>query len=743
MPDDPVSETFTSHARFVRALSASLATGEVPADDIEQEVWLATLRAREKSLRSERGWLRTVTRNAAAKLARDLGPRRARETAAARRESISSTDEILERRETRRFVLEEVESLEEPYREAILLRFYENMPPREIARHRGIPVATAKSHLYRGMQTLRERLEARVGSTRRLSILLLAAAGIRPLPVTPAAAAAAAPAASGSLPAVAALVPVLVVVLALVLIWNRSKSPALEEASLTGPTIGSTLEVTGSRSSVTDSSRPVLSRRDDGVAPLRAQPSSLPPLIPDDCFGIEVRDALRGDRLPVAAMTLHDRSTTPIELRGAGFRSDRDDHYLGILPIEDAERFGGIEIHLPSDLGGLVFRRHVDRPDKVDDRLLTFLLPVLACVEVEVASLEERDDIEVFVSPFPDFESIPERLLEQELTVDQRRHLRALESTLSSTYLGQLEWIVQSAWTMQPDSIVERSEIADLREALQARTSGKLARREESVSRSDNPGAKFYVPYDGDVLVETVLGLGDDHVADIQVLEVQRGRTSRVSVEPRRSSYVEGTVLDTHGVPVAGAHVGVLVDRYFDGSERVPIRQTLRGGACFLAQDEAAGVRVYLTEIGATDENGGYRIPIAFNGTAQVYVVAEDFHTEFSEVRTTTIADATLEGLDVRLRKIDPAERVRMLVVDATGEARPGEWFYPRLAHNPLCRYPRIEADEEGYVDVTHLVPGALFNVAVEDEWSFVGTAPNRFRCEPDGLVQIDWAAAR
>jgi hypothetical protein len=60
-----------------------------------------------------------------------------------------------------------VRSLDEPYREAILLRYFEGMAPRDIAKSRGVPIDTVRSHLRRGLAKLRERLDASHGGDRR------------------------------------------------------------------------------------------------------------------------------------------------------------------------------------------------------------------------------------------------------------------------------------------------------------------------------------------------------------------------------------------------------------------------------------------------------------------------------------------------------------------------------------------------------------------------------------------------
>ena len=54
--------------------------------------------------------------------------------------------------------LEAIQNLEEPYREAVYLRYVEELPPREIARATGEPVNVISIRITRGMKQLRAAL---------------------------------------------------------------------------------------------------------------------------------------------------------------------------------------------------------------------------------------------------------------------------------------------------------------------------------------------------------------------------------------------------------------------------------------------------------------------------------------------------------------------------------------------------------------------------------------------------------
>src|SRR5262245_2004586 len=65
-----------------------------------------------------------------------------------------------------RRVVSSVLALEEPYRDVVLLRFFEDLPPREVARRLGVPTETVRTRTRRALDRLRERLDAEHGGDR-------------------------------------------------------------------------------------------------------------------------------------------------------------------------------------------------------------------------------------------------------------------------------------------------------------------------------------------------------------------------------------------------------------------------------------------------------------------------------------------------------------------------------------------------------------------------------------------------
>lgn len=156
----PDLELLLAHAPYVRALARELVFDADLARDVEQEAWLAALENAPRDRGALRGWLAALVRNFAVKAWRSSARRRERESACARAESsVPTPEDILERENLRRHLVENLLALDEPYRSALVLRFFEELPPREVARRLGVPVETARTRIRRGLECLRERLD--------------------------------------------------------------------------------------------------------------------------------------------------------------------------------------------------------------------------------------------------------------------------------------------------------------------------------------------------------------------------------------------------------------------------------------------------------------------------------------------------------------------------------------------------------------------------------------------------------
>src|SRR5262245_47406018 len=153
-----------------------LARELVPAaerDDLVQDVLLTALRRGDLPQRP-RTWLATVLRNRAARRRARQHSRQQREHAVARPEADAppAADAAIAFA-SHRAVVNAVEALDEPYRTAVLLRFWEGLPPREVARCTDVPVETARTRIKRGVERLRQVLDERAGNRRAWLVPLL------------------------------------------------------------------------------------------------------------------------------------------------------------------------------------------------------------------------------------------------------------------------------------------------------------------------------------------------------------------------------------------------------------------------------------------------------------------------------------------------------------------------------------------------------------------------------------------
>jgi RNA polymerase sigma factor (sigma-70 family) len=166
-------EAVLEHVAWMRQLAYELVRDAGAADDLVQETWLAFLRARPDTDRPLRPWLSRVVRNAAALRLRRGASRVARESDAASSELLPSAHHLVERAEEQHRLSESVLALDEPYRAVILLRYYEGLTPQQIAKARGVPGATVRSQLHRGLAKLRERLDREHGGDRKAWVMML------------------------------------------------------------------------------------------------------------------------------------------------------------------------------------------------------------------------------------------------------------------------------------------------------------------------------------------------------------------------------------------------------------------------------------------------------------------------------------------------------------------------------------------------------------------------------------------
>jgi len=166
---------------WIRRLAGELVADRELAEDLVQETCVAALEHAPREHSKLRQWLAEVLRNALRQHARAQGRRSAREAASARPEALEATDRLVERVALQRELVGAVLALDEPYRTAVLLRFFEELPPRAIAARLDVPIATVQSRLTRALAKLRAELDRTHGPQGAWALLLAPPASLETL----------------------------------------------------------------------------------------------------------------------------------------------------------------------------------------------------------------------------------------------------------------------------------------------------------------------------------------------------------------------------------------------------------------------------------------------------------------------------------------------------------------------------------------------------------------------------------
>lgn len=160
------------HAQWIRALATSLARED--EDDAVQEVWLAALRSPPDADRPARPWLAKVLQNTARKRFRDASTRARNEAATPSRDETTTPEDVVSRAELHRLVVEAMLELEEPFRQTLLLRFFDGLTSAELARRLSVPAGTVRWRLKEGLERLRVKLDEKHQGDREKWLLAVA-----------------------------------------------------------------------------------------------------------------------------------------------------------------------------------------------------------------------------------------------------------------------------------------------------------------------------------------------------------------------------------------------------------------------------------------------------------------------------------------------------------------------------------------------------------------------------------------
>ena len=257
---------------WLRALARSLVRDAHTADDAVQDTLVVALEHEPRDPRAIRAWLASILRNVVRQSRRGDARRSTRELSSRPVPSAPSTLEVVEELALHRELVELVQSLDEPYRTTVHLRFLRGMSAKEIARVSALPVKTVHTRIERALDRLRARLDRSHGGDRNAWVVALLP--FAELPVAPVVSGA--PGLDGSLlssPAASAGIGIGSVVLTMNLkvILSCALAMAIGAALYFDSETGAAAVSRGEATSEPVASEPMMPRRDEVLV---AQPSA-------------------------------------------------------------------------------------------------------------------------------------------------------------------------------------------------------------------------------------------------------------------------------------------------------------------------------------------------------------------------------------------------------------------------------------------------------------------------------------
>ncbi|MFO1008688.1 MAG: sigma-70 family RNA polymerase sigma factor [Planctomycetota bacterium] len=316
MDANPHLDELLLHAAWARRLARTLVADPNTADDLVQEAYVAAASGAYSSSDAPRGWLATVLRNFARRRRRGESARTAREHEVARAELLPGADDRLERAQLEHALAALVLALDAPYRDTLLLRYFEGLTSAEIARRHGVPEATVRSRLARALEQLRARLDRERGGRDAWMGAFVAAFGLPELSAVPAGSSAAdaqgtgastaTAASSSALPLVAAALVVALLIGLGAFVFSRASSPSAKEL-VAGADVAHS--VAAGSSVQADTAREAAPRTNAAAPPLAALTS--PPAPRVRVRGRVVRSS--GEPEAGVVISLHAFVGTPLE----------------------------------------------------------------------------------------------------------------------------------------------------------------------------------------------------------------------------------------------------------------------------------------------------------------------------------------------------------------------------------------------------------------------------------------------
>jgi len=159
-----------NNAAWVRRLARQLIADEQLAEDVAQDTLAAAIENPPPFYRDVprlRRWLGGVVRHLVARAGNRERERSAREAKAVLDNEGRGEEDSARCLELHQILVAAVQTLSEPYRSTVVMRYFDDLTTGEIAKHQGVPPATVRKRLSRAMQLLRVRLDREFENGRR------------------------------------------------------------------------------------------------------------------------------------------------------------------------------------------------------------------------------------------------------------------------------------------------------------------------------------------------------------------------------------------------------------------------------------------------------------------------------------------------------------------------------------------------------------------------------------------------
>jgi RNA polymerase sigma-70 factor (ECF subfamily) len=163
-----------ANAAWARRLARRLTRNPEDAEDLVQDALLASMERPSAPTGATRPWLGAILGNLFRSTLRSTRRRDRREQSVGMEPvHAPEPEETLAALEVHRMLAQLVAELPEPYRQTLVLRYFEERSAAEIAAQAGIPAGTVRWRLKTGLDQLRARLDERQGGRKAWLVLLV------------------------------------------------------------------------------------------------------------------------------------------------------------------------------------------------------------------------------------------------------------------------------------------------------------------------------------------------------------------------------------------------------------------------------------------------------------------------------------------------------------------------------------------------------------------------------------------